>query len=327
LSEKLIIGARGSPLSLAQTQSVAAELKRRQPDLTLEIRPIRTSGDDLTKLPKDLGLKGLFVQEIEKALLAGEIDVAIHSAKDLPLEIPPGLALGPTPARSSYEDALVTLAGLSFADLPRGARIGTSSLRRQAQALAIRPDLTIIPIRGNLDTRLRHLKEGALDGLILALVGLVRLRRDDWPRQVLSPETFTPAPGQGVLALETRAEDQRVLRLLAPLANPEASLALALERGAAKALDAGCHTPAGVLAHRERLGWRIRLFLAQPDGGQVKVLEAYKEVSTMERAQEIGYELGRMFLKENQNLSPPGHEPIEEPIGEPIREPGSAHDR
>ena len=197
------LGARGSPLALAQATAVATRL--RQLGAEIEIVPMRTEGDRLLEAPlAALGGKGLFVKEIEEALLAGAIDGAVHSLKDLPAESPAGLALGAFPEREDPRDVLVTRTGARFEDLPAGAVIGTSSPRRRALALALRPDLAVEPIRGNVDTRLRKLESGGWDAVLLAAAGLSRLGlapAHAWP---LDPEVWVPAVGQGILAVEVR---------------------------------------------------------------------------------------------------------------------------
>jgi hydroxymethylbilane synthase len=277
---------------------VAEAALKIHPGLTVEIRPIVTSGDDLLARPKSLGLKGLFVKEIELALLSGEIDVAIHSAKDLPLTLPEGLKLGPIPKRGPVEDALVAKEGLTLADLPKGAIVGTSSLRRGALLLSVRPDLKIAPIRGNVDTRLLKLKEGPYVALTLALAGLTRLKRAEWPRQILSPEKFPPSPGQGTLALEIRADDFRVLKLLEPLNDPVSALSLALERGAAEAIGAGCSTPAAAYAKPLKDGEFVLIALvASASGQKIARIEEKARPATLLEAREAGLLAGEKLLK------------------------------
>src|SRR5216110_3034686 len=207
------LGTRGSPLALVQARAVAARLGTLGVDV--EIVPIRTEGDRRVDASlAAIGGKGLFVREIEEALREGLIDGAVHSLKDLPAELPAGLTLAAFAEREDPRDVLVSRSGASFEDLPVGAVVGTSSPRRRALALALRPDLVVEPIRGNVDTRLRRLERGALDGVLLAAAGLARLGLTAPHAQLLDPEVFVPAVGQGVLAIEARADDRRAGALL-----------------------------------------------------------------------------------------------------------------
>jgi hydroxymethylbilane synthase len=283
---------------LAQTRATLLSLISLNPAIKGDIRPIVTKGDDLTATPEALGLKGLFSREIEKALLAGEIDVAIHSAKDLPIELPWGLTLGPIPERGPAVDALVTLEGLTLEELPSGSKVGTSSLRRKALIMALRPDLIVVPVRGNLETRLAHLTKGTFTALCLAEAGLVRLNQKDWPRVLLDPAVFPPAPGQGALALEIRANDPKTARLLAPLNHPESALRLALERGVAAALGVGCQTPAAAYAAVKDGSYEVTALVLAPDGGRRVQLTQNLTPTTLEEARDMGLALGRLILSQ-----------------------------
>ena len=253
---------------------MADALGRARPGTAVEIKPIRTSGDERpgeprpegggegASTPRPLDDKSRFVREIEEALLAGAADLAVHSAKDVPGELPDGLAIVSVPRRADPRD--VVCGASSLGDVREGARVGTSSLRRRAQLLALRPDLEVSDLRGNVDTRLRRLAEGRYDAVVLAAAGLGRLGRSEGA--VLAPEQMTPAPGQGCLALEARADDRRT-RALAELVLDEASrVRLAAERALVRALEATCRTPVG--AHAEIAGGRLRLsaFVGLPDG-------------------------------------------------------------
>jgi hydroxymethylbilane synthase len=233
---------------------VAKALAGLHPGLKIKIVPIRTSGDDPSRKPTGLtGVKGLFVKEIEEALLQKTIDLAVHSAKDLPGLLPPGLMVGAVPERLSPFDALVSdlPSAKSLADLPTRAVVGTSSLRRRAQIAALRPDLRISLIRGNLDTRLKKMKSQECHAVILAAAGILRLKGGSLPFSELSPDEMLPAPGQGVLALERRADDSRTADLIGPLGHSESETALAAERGFMMRLGAGCQTPAAAWARHE----------------------------------------------------------------------------
>jgi hydroxymethylbilane synthase len=246
-------------LALAQANAVAGVLREHGVDV--EIVPITTSGDTTRTA---VGDKSRFVKEIEDALLAGEVDVAVHSAKDVPGRLPDGLGIAAVPTGEDPRDALVGAAG-AIEDLPAGARVGTSSLRRRSQLLALNPRLEVMPLRGNVDTRLRKLAEGEYDCVVLALAGLRRLGRGDEAGAALNPNRFVPAPGQGLLALETRIDDPAA-ETVVPLEDAGARRRLEAERAVVERLDTSCHTPVG--AHARLDGERIALhaFVGLPDG-------------------------------------------------------------
>ena len=226
----------------------------------VEIVPITTSGDTGRAAPAD---KSRFVKEIEDALLAGEVDLAVHSAKDVPGRLPDGLAIAAVPSGEDPRDALVGPAS-GIDELPDGARVGTSSLRRRSQLLAINPHIEVLPMRGNVDTRLRKLADGEYDTVVLALAGLRRLGRDDGSHP-LSWDEFVPAPGQGLLALETRAEDREAAAVTA-LEDPVARRRLEAERAVVEELDASCHTPVGAHARVDAERITVHAFVGLPDG-------------------------------------------------------------
>jgi hydroxymethylbilane synthase len=250
----LRIGTRGSPLALAQAKLVADAIAAE-----VETVVLRTGGD--------LGAGGdkrRWVDTIESALLAGEIDLAVHSAKDLPAELAQGLEIAAAPVREDARDALCG-AWESIASLPAGARIGTSSLRRRAQLLALRDDLDVLDLHGNLDTRLGRLAAGDFDAIVLAVAGLRRLGRDGWS----ASDELLPAAGQGTLAIEARAGDERAAAAVAPLRDEAAERALAAERTLVRALGAGCDTPVGAHARALEDGsLELRAFIGAPDGGE-----------------------------------------------------------
>ncbi len=253
------LGTRGSALALAQAGLVAERL-----DDEVELVSITTSGDRRTETPPSED-KSRFVKEIEEALLAGEIDLAVHSAKDVPADLPDGLAIVGVPERADPRDALC--GADTIASLPEGATVGTGSVRRRSQLLALRADLQIRDLRGNVDTRLRRLAEGDYQAIVLARAGLDRLGRHDEGSPVAVGELL-PAAGQGCLALEARADDARVREVAAAITDRDALTALLAERAVVGALDAGCHTPMGALA---RVGdGRIELaaYVGLPDGSQ-----------------------------------------------------------
>lgn len=238
------LGTRGSPLALRQAGLVSAALRERWPVLQISVIPIKTSGDKLldASLAK-AGGKGLFVKELEEALLDRRIDLAVHSLKDVPAELPPGLHLGAVMRREVPFDALVARDGLRFTELPRAARIGTSSLRRQVQLLHARPDLQIIPLRGNVETRLKKLETLGLDAVVLAAAGLTRLSLQDRITELLPPELCLPAIGQGALTLQIREDDAEVATLVGGIDHRETRLATQAERAFLRRLGGSCVTP------------------------------------------------------------------------------------
>jgi hydroxymethylbilane synthase len=251
---RLRLGTRASALAVAQAEQISAALGG------AEIVRVRT--DDGA-----VGDKARFVRGVERALLGGEVDLGVHSAKDLPGELPEGLAISAVPGREESADAFVGAAA-SLAELPEGARIGTSSLRRRAQLLALRPDLEIVELRGNVDTRLAKLAEGALDGIVLAAAGLRRLGRTGEIAFAFSRGEMTPAPGQGALALEARRDDRASRAAAARIGDEAALTELTAERAATIALGASCHTPIGISAHASAEGIGIEGFAGLPDGSE-----------------------------------------------------------
>ena len=270
MSRRVRIGTRGSQLALRQAEEIAAGLRRAWPRIEVELVPIRTSGDRLaTAHLAEVGGKGLFVQEIDEALREGRVDLAVHSLKDLPGERPRDLVLAAFPRREDPRDVLVGATPTSMDALPTGARVGTSSLRRSVQLLARRPDVAAMPIRGNVDTRLRKLRQGEYDALLLAAAGLRRLGLLDATATLLEPDEMLPAVGQGTLAVETRADDGEILALAEPLTDGETRTATLAERAFLEAVGGTCTTP--LAAYARRAGNRLRLdaFVATPDGARV----------------------------------------------------------
>jgi hydroxymethylbilane synthase len=264
----LRLGTRGSRLALVQCEEVGAALRAR--GVQTETVVIKTSGDRLAQVAlADFGGKALFVKEIEEALLAGSIDVGIHSLKDMPGELPSGLVLAAFPAREDPRDALLTRSDGGWASLPAGASVGTSSLRRRAMVLAHRPDLRPEPIRGNVETRLGKLDAGTYDGIVLALAGLKRLGLSPPHVLPLDVDEFVPAVGQGVLAVEAREADREVLELLGRLDDTRTRSEALAERAFLRRLGAGCHTP--MAGHADLHGRTLTLtaVVASVDGGTV----------------------------------------------------------
>ena len=273
----LTLGTRGSPLALAQARLVADALAGAHPHLAtpgaIKIEPIRTTGDKVQDRPlAEIGGKGLFTEEIEKALLAGAIDIAVHSLKDMPTVLPQGLGIGAVLEREDPRDVLFSRSGGGIAALPRGARVGSASLRRQALLLNKRPDLKLGPLRGNVETRLRKLKEGQIDATVLALAGLKRLGIDIAAAggAVLPVEEMLPAPAQGAICVESRLGDARVAQLLAAIGHKPSAIAVAAERDLLNALDGSCRTPIAGLAVLEAAGnLHLRALVALPDGSKL----------------------------------------------------------
>jgi hydroxymethylbilane synthase len=258
------IGTRGSALARWQAEHVRARLAGLGHEV--ELRVITTTGDRLLdRRLESVGGKGAFLKEIEEAMLAREIDLAVHSLKDVPTALPDGLSLCAILERADPRDALLS-AGPRLADLPAGARVGTTSLRRRAQLRAVRPDLEIEDLRGNVDTRIRRLREGRFDAILLAMAGLVRLGCEREVTEALPAREFVPAPGQGAIALECREDDAAVREAVAPLDHPPTARAVGAERSFLAALGGGCNVPLG--AHAFVSGEELELvaFVAEPDG-------------------------------------------------------------
>jgi len=264
----LTFATRPSALARWQTQWVARALESAYPGLTCREEVITTRGDKVLDKPlPEIGGKGLFTQELEAALLSGRVDAAVHSLKDLPTEMPAGLTVGAVPPRAEVRDALVSARGYTLETLPEGAVVGTSSLRRAAQLLAVRPDLQIRPLRGNVDTRVRKALAGQYDAVVLAGAGLVRLGLTEHISQWLPLEVMLPAPGQGALAVQCRADDEATLSLLAAIDDPATRAAVEAERAFLSALGGGCAVP--VAAYAEPLPggtMRLRGFVGSPTG-------------------------------------------------------------
>ena len=247
--KKLIVGTRSSQLALWQADFVIGELRKRYPDLAIEKLLMTTKGDKILNAPlAKIGGKGLFTKELETAMLAGEIDIAVHSLKDMPVVVPEGLVITAVTERADAGDALVSQRYGSFGALPEGAKVGTSSLRRRAQLLHARPDLQIVDLRGNVNTRLRKLEEENFDGIILACAGLKRLGFGGRIRQVLPQSLCLPAVGQGALAIESRIDDRETRELLSFLDDGITRACTAAERGFLATVEGGCQVPVGVYA-------------------------------------------------------------------------------
>ena len=267
MADVLRLGTRGSALARAQSGLVAAALEARHPGLKVEPHYIRTTGDQLQRGPlAPAGGKGLFVKEIEEALADGAVDFGVHSMKDLPAQLGAGMTLAAVPARADARDVLIGGGDGGIATLPRGARVGTSSQRRRALLLAARPDLEIVFLRGNVDTRLRRWRDGELDALVLAAAGLARLGIDERAARPLDPDELLPAVGQGALALECCADDARTRTLLAAVADPAAATTTAAERAFLAAIGGDCNTPLAAHATLDGDRLTLRALVSDPDG-------------------------------------------------------------
>jgi hydroxymethylbilane synthase len=252
LSNILRIGTRGSQLALWQANWVKEQLIRKHPDLDVEIHTIKTTGDKILDVPlAKVGGKGLFVKEIEEALMENSVDLAVHSMKDVPTELPDGLGIVAVSEREDPRDAVLGQNKTPILELPQGAKIGTSSLRRQAQLFAARPDFDIEPLRGNINTRLRKLREGMYDAIILAMAGVKRLGWDKEVTEVIDPGVMLPAIGQGALGIETRLTDESTLERIAFLNDEATSSCVAAERAFLHRLEGGCQVPIPAYAVRE----------------------------------------------------------------------------
>jgi hydroxymethylbilane synthase len=289
----LRIGTRGSPLALAQATMVQAQLASAHslPAEAFELKIIRTTGDVIQDRPlSEVGGKGLFTKEIEEALLAGEIDLAVHSAKDLPTLLPPGLAIVAALPREDPRDVFISRKAKSLRDLATGATVGTASLRRQALVKRLRPDLKVVTFRGNVETRLRKLDEGVVDATLLALAGLRRLGLAEAATAILDTEEFLPAVGQGIVALEARSDNSRTRALLDRINSPDDTIALAAERAFLTVLDGSCRTP---IAGHSRVSAgciSFRGLIAKPDGSHV--FETTRE-GAVAQASALGHDAGR----------------------------------
>jgi len=271
--KKIIIGTRGSKLALWQAGFVKAELNRLYPDIEIELNKIKTTGDKILDVPlAQVGGKGLFVKEIEEALLGGKADIAVHSMKDVPTEFPEGLHLAVICEREDPRDALISqMQNLkfkikNFKSLPKGAKIGTSSLRRKAQLLRERPDLECVPIRGNVPTRISQVEKGQFDGTVLAYAGIERLGLAEKVSLCFSPAEFVPAPAQGSIAVQAGKNNEEILKLLAGINDNVSWVTSNAERLVLHKIKAGCHAPAGVFAQIAGVDITIYAFVSDEDG-------------------------------------------------------------
>ena len=267
MKSQIIIGSRGSKLALWQADYIEQRLREEYPGLSVTQKRVTTKGDRILDVPlAKIGGKGLFTKELEEEMLSGGIDLAVHSLKDMPAKVPDGLVIAAVTKRLDPGDALVSNRFSSFEELPKGARVGTSSLRRRAQLLCARPDLEMLDLRGNVNTRLRKLDEGEYDAIVLAVAGLKRLGFADRIRQVLPREMVLPAVGQGALAIETREDDKETRDMLAFLRDDDTICCTEAERSFLARVEGGCQVPVGVYATAEGDGLKVEAVIASLDG-------------------------------------------------------------
>ena len=289
------IATRKSLLALWQSEHVAERLRHHHPTLEVELVPLSTRGDEvLDRSLSEIGGKGVFLKELERAILDGEADIAVHSLKDVPAESPPEFELAANLPGGDWGDWWITCDGRSPADLSPGSRVGTSSLRRQSQLLAQYPELEVVPVRGNVQTRLAKLDGGEVDALILAAAGLQRLeiKRDHW--QALQPPEFLPAPGQGVIVVQCRRGDERTRALLEPLNCPQTTIRVQAERAVVHELGGDCRMPLAALAEVHADSVRLHARLASPDGSEL--IDSRVEGAIVD-AEKIGRDAARVIIE------------------------------
>ena len=292
-TEIVKIGTRGSPLALAQAHETRSRLMAAtgRPECDFAIVVIKTSGDMILDRPlSEVGGKGLFTKEIETALLDGSIDLAVHSSKDMPTQLPDGLFISAFLPREDVRDAFLSPTAKSLADLPNGARVGTSSLRRRAMVRRLRPDLEVVEFRGNVQTRLKKLGDGVADATLLAFAGLKRLGQEAVATSLIATEDFLPAVGQGAICIESRTGDDTTNAMIAKIHHAETAVALTLERAFLAELDGSCRTPIAGLARVEGDTVRFEGLILRPDGSEV---HAITRVGPIGEAEALGRDAGR----------------------------------
>ncbi len=294
MAEPVVIGTRGSPLALWQAEWVKAALQRQFPATPVELKIIKTQGDKILDVPlAKVGGKGLFVKEIEEALQAGRVDLAVHSMKDMPAEVPEGLAIGAVPEREDPSDVLISRDGRRLAELVPGSLIGTSSLRRAAQLLHHRPDLKIAPLRGNIDTRLRKLHSAGLDAVVLAAAGVRRLGLAQRISEHLDAELMLPAVGQGALCIEIRRRDPRIAPIVAALDHPATHTAVTGERAFLQRIEGGCQVPIAGYGTVAAGRFQMTGLVAEVDGS---ALIRHRLAGPANAAAVLGIELAEVLL-------------------------------
>lgn len=298
---KIIVGTRGSKLALIQTNWVVEELKKANPGIEFEVKVIKTKGDLVTHLPlHKIGDKGLFTKEIEQHLLDKKIDLAVHSMKDMPSTLPEGLKFANVPKREDPRDVLVLKEGYTnIDDLPKGAKIGTGSKRRTYQLLKYRPDLEIVPIRGNIDTRIRKIEDENLHGVVLAASGLIRADLEERISYYIPTDVMVPAPAQGALAIEIRKDDSIIEDIVSHIKDETTEIQVAAERGFLTGVNGSCHVPMGAYCEIKDDNITLTGLYGDEDGDKlvIKSLEG-----KIENASKLGFELADIVLKEYNNL-------------------------
>ena len=295
MKKTLRIATRKSPLAMWQAEFVKAELEKAHPGLEVILLPMSTKGDKILDVPlAKIGGKGLFTKELEDRMMDGDADIAVHSMKDVPMVLPEGFALGAILERHSPTDAFVSNEYASFDDLPKGAILGTSSLRRKAQLMAIRPDLEVRDLRGNVGTRLGKLDAGEYDAIVLATSGLQRLGLDERIRHEISPETCLPAVTQGTLGIEYFAKDTETFDIIQVLNHPKTEIRTKAERAMNHRLEGGCQVPIGVFAELEGEQIQLRGLVAELDGSTILTAE---KSGTVEQPEALGVEVAEMLLE------------------------------
>lgn len=294
MKQNIRIGTRGSPLALWQANWIKSRLQALHKGLDVEIIIIKTSGDKIQDAPlAKIGGKGLFVKEIEEALMRDEVDIAVHSMKDVPIKLPDGLEISVITQRENPMDALISKGNIKLSDLPRNARVGTGSLRRTTQLLSYRPDLQIVPLRGNIDTRIKKLESEGLDAIILASAGLIRMGWKDIITEIISPEIILPSVGQGAVGIESRRFDVAVLQAIVGLDHEETHLALEAERAFLRVMGGGCQVPIAAYATLNDNKINLKALVGSPDGKQI--LKSEKN-GLSQNAESIGDGLGKELL-------------------------------
>jgi len=293
LKTRILVGTRGSQLALAQTNQVIEELKRAVPRLKCEVVPIRTKGDNMHELGTSVEGKGIFTKEIEEALIQGQVDIAVHSMKDLSVDLSANVTIAAVPKRGNPHDVLVSREKRRFSQLPSGARVGTSSPRRKAQLLAARGDLEIVDIHGNVDTRFRKLASGAYDAIVVAAAGLERLHLDRNATEVLPTNLMLPAVGQGALAVQSRKGNQEITELVIKIDHSITRSEIEAERAFAKKLGANCRTPIAAYARSDSSKLTIEGMVSSPNG---RMLIRGRLTSNNPDSSQIGEELAKNLL-------------------------------
>jgi hydroxymethylbilane synthase len=293
-----LIGTRGSQLALAQAEGVRAKIAVLLKNDGIKLEVVKTIGDQLSAKEAEEDAKGepvigLFTRELDEALLSGKIRAAIHSLKDVPTVLPQGIQFGALIKRADFRDALISKSGLKFSQMPAGFRVGTNSPRREAQIKVSRPDLLVLPLRGNVDTRLRKLNEGEFDAIVIAAAGLIRLGREKEITEYLSPDDILSAPAQGVLAVTIRQGDSELLEALRPLHDDSTAICVRAERAFLRTLQGGCSVPVGALASIDGNDLLLRGIIAHTDGKQVL---RYDRKGLATAPETLGEDLANFFL-------------------------------